>query len=113
MKHVSIYLLLLCLIACIGGCTKSDVDKKKNNNGFFDVSINGSLNNSFRAEGNCSKVFASYYPITSGSQTEHSLLIQGKNGNELISLIVYFQNLPTSAIPLDENVSGGPWGVGN
>lgn len=105
---------IVMLLSAIPGCVKTGGEKKKDNKGIFEVAIEGNLNLNLHIEGDCADVHAVYSPLSADYNNYHSIIIQGKDNNRLISLLIYFRNLPQSPIKLDDNAFGeNAWGIAN
>jgi hypothetical protein len=92
---------LLCIIASmIASCTKISDEKKKKQDATYEVAIEGYINQQFKVQGSCTKVFAHYSDLSSsGFANTKALSIQGADDQfRVITLALYFNSLPLDGI---------------
>jgi hypothetical protein len=102
-------IFLLCIIVSIfASCTNIYDDVKKNQEAYYEVAIEGSLNLQLKMQGSCTHVSANYTDVSSiGIPNLKSLTITaGDDQNRIIGIVLYFNSLPVDGIfhlGMDEN----------
>lgn len=97
MKKIHIICMILIVFAA---CTKISDEKKKKQDGTYEVAIEGYINQQFKIQGNCTNVFAAYADFSNqGLENTKSLTIEGRDDqNRLIGIVLYFNKLPLDGI---------------
>lgn len=106
---------MLCLVfsSCVL-TNKKDVMKPKQ--GLVEMNIEGDLNTNFHAEGDCGAVSAKYFPLSEDYDDYRAIMVQGKDGDRLLTLILYFKgDYPSNPVfPIDYNAYGQTaFGIGS
>lgn len=114
-KVIGLLFLAIVSLVYFTGCVKNDLAKKKNQGGYYECNIEGDVTVQFKAEGDCGKVSAKYFPLSQDFDDYRSIIIQGFDGKQIVSIILYFKgSFPTNPVfDLDADAYGGNFGVGN
>jgi hypothetical protein len=96
MKKIQLAHFMMLITFILASCTKISNDKKNNQQGTYQVYIEGFLNLDLKIQGNCTNVFAMYADFSNqGLPNIKSLTIEGKDDqNRLIAVSLYFYSLP-------------------
>ena len=113
-KLIRIVILAILALFFLTGCVKDELAKKKNKGGFYECNIEGDVNVQFKAEGDCGKVSAKYFPLSPDYDNYRAIVIQGFDGKQIVSIILYFKGgFPTNPVfDLDMDSYGGNFGIG-
>lgn len=113
-KQIWILVLTIFSLFYFTGCVKDELEKKKNNVGYYECNIEGDVNVQFKAEGDCGKVSVKYFPLSQDYDNYRSIVIQGFDGKQIVSIILYFKgSFPTNPVfDLDADAYGGNFGFG-
>jgi hypothetical protein len=101
--------IAISIVLLFTSCVKTNTNvSTKDNKGIFEVSIEGDINPQFHVEGGCDVVHAFYYPQSATYEYYHSLMIQGLDNKQLITIFLYFKEFPVnSSFNLDPASHGG------